>query len=490
MSGDLGPERIPIPRLRYRYDCEKILREVSLCLEETAKIALGETRKNEVPNMYFTINLPIPEDDPEILGDFHLKVYRIPPNTVQPSSIMPKRKWKNFWINSFTFYTTPYCKEDLVTTLSLLIEQERINYLPFIGEEDGIIRFSRDPKTGETNLTLFPIHKRTFKKERFVPLFKHCYDFLPYYLAVIDDMKKMYKEDLYRDTNLALSRVSDELVWVRRTKDGKDIRVSCEEEMLDLVCWGAFEFFLENNKCWLEQTNCSACDKVCWPNITIDIDPGEKVPQEKLLALLQFIHADFEEEGIKYITKFTGKRGFHITAYFNGFKLPESNYIPLKVLRHSEEMSKKQARQLIEKLSKDPFEVARDFIRCKAEQWKICGNFDFLVHDFSTHDGIDYVKVDASSVKRRGYHRAYYSLTSKGTACLPLCRNGIKLEAKTFESIRKISANPSEILEHEKELLDIEVKPNDPSYVKDFLAENEEKIFTRQFNKVRMKIGA
>jgi len=489
MRGDLGPERVPLARLKKRYNCEKILKEIAAKLEESSRKAWSQAKKGILQKVYCTISLPIPEEDPKILGDFPSKVYEVPPKTVQPASILPNRKWKNFSIGYFTFYSNPYCKEDILTTLELLLEHERINYLPFIGEEDGILDFSRNFETGETKLYLYPLHKTNFKREKLEPPFKSYYDFLPYYLNVIDVMGKMYKKELYENTNLALSRISEDLVWTRRTKDGKDIRANSPSQLLDLVSWGAFEFFLENNKCLLEQTDCRACEKNCWPNVTVDIDPGLKVPQAKLLSVLDTIHKNFEDEDVKYTTKFTGKRGFHITAYFNDFKLPESNYIPLRVLRHAEEMSVKQLKQVVENLSKDPFEVARDFIRCKTEQWKNVGNLDFLVHDFSTFDGMEYTKVDASSVKRRGYHRAYYSLTTKATACLPVCTNGIKLDKELFEKMKRISSNPWEILKYEKELMDVDVKYNDSSYVKDFLEEYERKIFERQFNKVKSRIG-
>jgi hypothetical protein len=56
--------------------------------------------------------------------------------------------------------------------------------------------------------------------------------------------------------------------------------------------------------------------------------------------------------------------------------------------------------------------------------------------------------------------------------------------------MKEISYNPWEILKYEKELLDIEIKYNDPSYVKDFLEENERKIFEKQFNKVKSRVGS
>jgi hypothetical protein len=494
MRGDLGPERIPLPKLKDRYNPEKILKEIAANLEESSRIALAQAKKGEIPNVYCTIGFSVPKEDPKILGDLPLKVYEVPPKTVQVTSLRPKREKKDYGkdcsINYFTFYANPYCKEDILTTLELLLAHERIHQLPSIWEEDGILYFSRNFKTGEGNIRWSPLHKeKKINKERFKPPFKSYYDFLPYYLNVIDAMGKMYKKELYENTNLALSRISEGLVWTRRTKGGKDIRVNSPSELLDLVSWGAFEFFLENNKCFLEQTNCKACDKSCFPNITIDIDPGLKVSEEKLFTALNTIHNNLEEEGAKYITKFTGKRGFHVTAYFDSLKLPEQNYIPLRLLRHAEEMSTKQLKQAIEKISEDPFEVVRDFIRCKTEQWKISENLDLLVHDFSTFDGIEYIKIDASSVKRRGYHRVYYSLTEKATACLPICKNGIKLDKSLLKKMKDISYNPSEILKHEKELLDIEIKYNNPSYVKDFLEEYERKIFERQFNKVKSRIG-
>jgi hypothetical protein len=493
IKGDLGPERIPISQLKYRYNCEKISAQVSLYLNETAKIAFEEGKKGKLPDIYVAIQLAVPKNDLGIFGDLPSKVYRIPPSTVQPFSI-PRREWEGYRIDSFAFCANPYYKEDLLTTLDLLLEHEKINYSPFIGEEDGIIRFSRN-KTGETSINLFPLHRKTFKKEKFTPPFKEVYDFLPYYVDVVYAMNKMYVKELYDNVNVAVSRLSEELlseklVGTRRTKNGKDIRVNSPEEIMDLVSWGAFEFFLENNKCWLKETNCRACDKPCWPNIVIDIDPGKRVSDEKLLNLLQIIHKNLDEEGINYITKFTGKRGFHITLYFDTFELPE-NYIPLKVLKHYKEMSVKQTKQLIKILSNDPFEVARDFLRCKTEEWEMYG-LDFILHDFSTQPenaDLDFVKIDALSVKRRGYHRAPYSLTQKFTACLPLCTNGMKLTREDFENVKKISSNPSEILKHEKELLDIKIKYNDPSYIKDYLEEKERKIFAKQFNEVRRKIG-
>jgi hypothetical protein len=490
MRGDLGPERIPTAKLKDRYNPEKILKEIAANLEESSRIALAQAKKGEIPSVYCTIGLPVPKEDPKILGDLPLKAYEVPLKTVQVTSLLPKEEKGSSSINYFTFYANPYCKEDILTTLELLLAHERIHHLDYILEEDGILNFSRNFSTGEGNISWSRLHRKRIEKEKFKPPFKSYYDFLPYYLNVIDVMGKMYKKELYENTNLALSRISEDLVWTRRTKEGKDIRVNSPSELLDLVSWGAFEFFLENNKCLLEQTNCKICEKNCWPNVTFDIDPGLKVPEEKLFTVLKVIHNNLEEEGVKYITKFTGKRGYHVTAYFDSLKLPEQNYIPLRLLRHAEEMSTKQLKQAIEKISEDPFEVVRDFIRCKAEQWKNIGNFDYLVHDFSTFDGIQYVKIDASSVKRRGYHRVYYSLTEKATACLPISKNGIKLEKSLIKRMKEISYNPWEILKYEKELLDIEIKYNDPSYVKDFLEENERKIFEKQFNKVKSRVGS
>ncbi|GEM_PF-1805006 len=489
MSGNLGPERVPTAKLKERYNPEKILKEIAVNLEESSRIALAQAKKGEIPSIYCTVGFPVPKEDPKILGDLPLKAYEVSPKTVQLTSLLPKGERRDSSINYFTFYANPYCKEDILSTLELLLAHERIHYLPFVSEEDGILYYSRNFQTGEGSIRWSPVHREKFKREKFKPPFKSYYDFLPYYLNVVDAMGKMYKKELYENTNLALSRISEGLVWTRRTKEGKDIRVNSSSELLDLVSWGAFEFFLENNKCFLEQTNCKTCEKNCWPNVTFDIDPGSKVPEEQLLNVLKVIHINLEEEGVKYITKFTGKRGYHVTAYFDSLKLPEKNYIPLRLLRHAEEMSTKQLKQAIEKISEDPFEVVRDFIRCKAEQWKSIGHFDHLVHDFSTFDGVGYIKIDASSVKRRGYHRAYYSLTEKATACLPICKNDIKLDKNLIRKMKEISSNPWEILKHEKELLDIEIKYNDPSYVKDFLEENERKIFERQFNRVKSRVG-
>jgi Txe/YoeB family toxin of Txe-Axe toxin-antitoxin module len=489
MRGDLGPERVPTAKLRYRYNQEKILKEIAANLEESSRIALAQAKKGEIPKIYCTLGFPVPKEDPKILGDLPLKAYEAPLKTVQATSLLPRWEKEDSSISYFTFYATPYCKEDILTTLELLLDNERIHHLAYIWEEDGILHFSRNFKTGEGKVSWIAIHRKKIKKEKFKPLFKSYYDFLPYYLSVIDVMGKMYRKELYENTNLALSRISEGLVWTRRTKDGKDIRVNSPSELLDLVSWGAFEFFLENNKCLLKETNCRNCEKNCWPNVIFDIDPGLKVSEEKLFTVLNIIHKNLEEEGVNYITKFTGKRGYHITAYFDSLKLPEKNYIPLRLLRHAEEMSTKQLKQALEKISKDPFEVVRDFIRCKTEYWKIVGNIDYLVHDFSTFDGVEYVKVDASSVKRRGYHRTYYSLTPKGTACLPFCQNGVKLDKKLLEKVKEMSANPWEILKYEKELMDIQIDYNDPSYVKDFLEENERKIFKKHFEKVEKRLS-
>lgn len=487
----LGPERVPPSRLRYRYNCENILKVLSKYLEESSYKAFSEARKGRMPNVYCTISLPIPEKDPKILGDFPLKVYEVPPQTVQPFAL-PRRKWRDFWINSFAFQAHPYHKEDILTTLGVLFEHERINYLPFIGVEDGNIYFSKDFDKGVTELRLLPVHKTTFKKERFIAPFRDYYEFLPYYLNVVETMEKMFNKELYENTNLAASRISEELVWTRRTKDGRDIRINNPLEIPnDLVPWGAFEYFLENNKCWLDQTNCRRCDKTCWPNITVDIDPGGKVSRKEVIDALTFIQSDLDNEGIKYIVKFTGKRGFHITAYCNSFKSPECNYIPLKVLKHSNEMSTKHIKQTIETLSQDPFEVARDYIRCKTDYWRglAKGKLNFLVHDMSDYAGnMEYVTVDAS-VKRRAYYITYYSLTAKKTVCLPVCSNGTVASLELVERIENISKNPSEILKHENELLDVEIKYNDSSFVKDFLEENERKIYKGQFEKVAKRLG-
>ena len=50
-----------------------------------------------------------------------------------------------------------------------------------------------------------------------------------YYLIVVDVMDKMFIKELYENRNLAVSRISGGLVWVRRTKEGKDIRVKRKE---------------------------------------------------------------------------------------------------------------------------------------------------------------------------------------------------------------------------------------------------------------------
>jgi len=55
--------------------------------------------------------------------------------------------------------------------------------------------------------------------------------------------------------------------------------------------------------------------------------------------------------------------------------------------------------------------------------------------------------------------------------------------------MKEISSNPSEILKHEKELLEIDIDYNDSSYVKDFLEENEKKIFEKQYGKVAKRLG-
>jgi hypothetical protein len=492
-SGDLGPERIPPSRLRYRYNHEKILNDLSKYLEESCKKAFLETKKLRRPcDVYCAIGLPIPEEDPALLGDFPTKVYMTSPRTVQLFSF-PTRKWKDSSIYSFGFQAHPHNKDDIVTTVGVLVSYERLNYLPFISEEVGIATFSRDSSTDAKEFRFTPIQRATLKKEAFIPPFKTFYDFLPYYLNVVEAMNKMFVKELYENTNVAVSRISENLVWTRRTRLGKDIRINNPFDITDdLVPWGAFEYFLENNRCWLDQTNCKKCEKKCWPNVIFDIDPGEKISRKSVVDALIFIQKNLDEEGINYNVKLTGKRGFHITAYCGDFKPPEYNYIPLRVLKHCDEMSTKQIKQVIEALSQDPFEVTRDYIRCKTEYWKNSaqGKLKFLVHDFSAYAGnIECITIDASSIKRRGYHRAHYSLTDKKTACLPVCNAGIKIDLELIERLDKISQNPSEILRYENELSNIEVKYNDPSFIKDFLEEYEKKIFEEQFKKVEGRIS-
>jgi len=52
----------------------------------------------------------------------------------------------------------------------------------------------------------------------------------------------------------------------------------------------------------------------------------------------------------------------------------------------------------------------------------------------------------------------------------------------------KFLATLSKILKYEKELLDVDIKYNDSSYVKDFLEENESKIFEKQYKKFAINL--
>jgi hypothetical protein len=487
-------EKTSFCKKKYTYDYEKILEEVSCRLEEYCKKLSRENFKNhnEMGKIYCTIGLPTRKRNSRIISNFLSNFFNSRSlETVQYASILPRKRLGKFSINYLTFYTAPDCKDDLLTALELLLTQRAMGFLPFIQEEDGIL-YTGNSKNGEVWFRISQLHRKSFEGRKFEFFPKRRFDIFLYYVYVVDILDKMYRKELYENTNLVLSKAtSNGLVLERTTEEGKNIRVNSADELLPLLQSGAFGFFLENNKCFLEQSNCRACNQSCWPNVVVDIKPGLRVSQQNVLAVLNTIHKNFAEDGIEFITKFNGNRGFHVTAYFDGLKLPEDNYIPLRLLKNEtiyKQISRKQLRQLVEKLSKDPFEVVRDFIRCKTEQWKIYGKLDFLVSDLSAFDNIEEVKINASSVKRRGYHEAYYSLTEGATICLPVCRNGGKLNESALERTREISRHPFEILKYEKELLDVDIKYNDSSYVKDFLEENESKIFEKQYKKFAINL--
>jgi len=99
--------------------------------------------------------------------------------------------------------------------------------------------------------------------------------FFLYYVYVVDILDKMYRKRTFTKTPISFcpKRQSNGLVLERTTEEGKNIRVNSADELLPLLQSGAFGFFLENNKCFLEQSNCRACNQSCWPNVVVDIKP-------------------------------------------------------------------------------------------------------------------------------------------------------------------------------------------------------------------------
>jgi len=500
--GDLGAKKIPPERLRRRYDFEEILGKVN---EQLEKVALKAYELGKNYRVYCILHLPVDKNEPRLLGDFFTKLHEITPSTVKPIEL-PFRKWKAktkiFNVYRVGYEADPENLDDLQMSLEILMESENLNYLPFIGVDVGIHSERVDRFTKDVNLRFSPfpikidergeaVYEMRFKRKKYKPPFEKYLDFMHYYLIVVDVMDKMFIKELYENRNLAVSRVSGGLVWVRRTKEGKDIRVKRKEDLLKLVEWGGFEFFLEDSKCKMEESRCRVCDVGCSPNVIFDLDPGKKVSRKKIVDTIKLIQQNLEDEGLFYIIKYTGGRGYNIDVYVEDLKLPEPyKYIPLKVLKHHQQMSVKRLKQVIEEMSKDKAGIVRDYLRMKTDYLRNRSGFGFLVHDMSMNAWrYDSLTVDASSIKRRSYHRAFYSLTSRRTICLPVCQSGDKFNWNLETRAKEISKDYENILKYEKELMDVKIKFNDPTFVKDFIEEYERKIYRDEFKECSRRLG-
>ncbi|MEM7821465.1 MAG: hypothetical protein QXX38_01470 [Candidatus Aenigmatarchaeota archaeon] len=476
MNSSLGRIRESPQYLKYRFKQEEILNKLSSQLENIASEAYSRIkRERKIFKLYCIIELPIPKDDRKILGNFPTKLFELSLPTVEKIEL-PSREWRDFSIYRFGLQSYIQNKEDIITLLGLILENERLNYLPFIGSEVGISHSS------EGKTSVYSYHRlasTTFKKERFQPPFKDLFEFLPYYLSVVDS-GKMFIKELYDRRNLAVCRMSEGLVWIRRTRNGKDIRINSPDEITDdLVPWGAFEFFVEDNKCWLEKTNCSECDKLCFPNVCFDLDPGEKIEREKCIHVLTLIQKFLEDKGIHYVIKHTGGRGYNIDIFIKNFTPPEAGvYIPLNVLKHQREMSSKRMKEIIEEKAYNPYDVIRDFVRMITDYLR--GDLDFLVHDMSSSAWqLNTITVDAGSIKRRSYHKAYYTLTEKKTMCLPISPETNKEEIKKIDEISKKFSDIGEYLD---QLPYVEIKYIDSTFIRDFIEDEERRLYKELYD--------
>lgn len=485
-AGDLGSIRIPVAKLRYRYNLSNMLTAMGEKLKKTAQIAYQRSRSDGV-DVFCSLGFPVlPEEEAELLGNLPTQLCQKCLRDVKP--VLSAKDWRGARIYFLGWRARPSQIEDLLTSMEFFLENERINYFPFIAYEIGV---SKVKKGDQSHLT---IYSGTFRKEKFMAPFQSFLDFLPHYLRVAEASDLMFSPQLFKDVNLAVDRISRGLVWTRRTKDGRDIRVSGPSEIThELVPWGAYKFFLENNLCYLPQTNCPACEESCTPRAVIfDLDPGKMVDESTLIKGLQGVQRGLEELGVKYTVKLTGGSGFHVVAYLDGNLRRPDGYIPLKVLKHSEEMSSKQMKQVIEYSANNPFEVVRDFIRCFTDYLRAKAEALPIVHDMSRNAwGPECITVDAQTIKRRGYHVTYYSLNEKGKICLPVCQEGSPVTKDRYNKFKEISEHPEALLRNEGELLKAGeiVRENPSSFVSDLLEDYEAELYRELYHKVLERIS-
>ncbi|MCW1302780.1 MAG: hypothetical protein QW507_02180 [Candidatus Nanoarchaeia archaeon] len=484
--GDLGSIRIPVTKLRYRYNLANILTALGEKLKKTAEIAYQQSKSGGI-DVFCSVGFPVlPQEEVELLGSLPTQLCQKCSRNIKP--VLFAKDWRGARIYFLGWRAKPYQIEDLLTSIEFFLENERINYFPFIAYEIGI---SKVRKGNQSHLT---IYSGTLRKEKFIAPFQSFLDFLPHYLRVAEVSDLMFSQELFKDVNLAVDRISRGLVWTRRTKDGRDIRINNPHQIThELVPWGAYKFFAENNLCYLPQTNCLACEENCSPRAVIfDLDPGKIVNERTILKGLEDLQRGLEEIGVKYTVKLTGGSGFHVVVYLDGELRRVSSYIPLRVLKHSEEMSSKYMKQVIEQSAENPFEVVRDFVRCFTDYVRSKTEASPLVHDMSRNAwDPEHITVDAQSIKRRGYHITYYSLNEKGKVCLPICQEGTMITKDHFSKFKEISEHPESLLRNERELIKAEeiVRKNPTSFISDLLEDYEAKLYKELYQKVLGRIN-
>ena len=189
------------------------------------------------------------------------------------------------------------------------------------------------------------------------------------------------------------------------------------------------------------------------------------------------------ENSVDFVLKYTGGRGFNYHVFLSSPPRSPQSYVPLKILKYWKDMSKKRLEEEIVKLSQNPFEITRDFLRCFAEYLRVKGLP--IVHDLSIKAfEPDVITIDAKSVKRRGYHRTFFSLRAREESirvCLPVEK------VDEWKNVIKISEHPEDVVKRKYEF-EIQINFTEPSFMDDFLEEFEKRLFEKHYNSLLKRI--
>jgi hypothetical protein len=475
---DIGLELPPLADLKRLYNIDRIFKVLSDDINKCYQVLPKEKGKRSF--IYAEIELPEPKNKKGMLGELVNEFFK---KAVKVRPYSYKREEKEF--NKYICGAEKGCPDDLITCLKSVLDHDRIHYLPFIWFRCGTVIESRVEKSVIKQVK--PLEQKMFVREKPVLPFNTKEEFVPYYETIAPVMAHKIPFEIFKNTNLAIKKLGKNSVRTVRTRADKDIRIFRPEDVptqiIELANSGAFDFYIESNKCWREITDCKNCNEFCYPNLVLDIDPGKAVSREKLIDFLQILQRRLYEYKLHYLVKGTGKRGFNICALLDGFKLPEPyKYIPINVLKKRKEMSRKRMRQEIESLANNPFVVAQDFVRLLVEDLKYSYNLDYLCHDLSSNAGSpDTIKLDPSAVKRRAYTRLPFSLTDEKKVCLLICNEEENITKELIKKFDEISKDPEKVKKMCDELPQFPFKFNDSSFVRDFIEDNERKIAERQF---------